>query len=162
MIDQQVNRRRLIQAAGVVIAVSTAGCDYPRHRDLTFSGVNVTEGSEDEYITEVTPKKSSSDDTDQWQTFHNVTVIGYAESGAEVCREELGDIPSSEVGRLETVRMTCSEFPVLITYSAEESPCDSDTEIGVAVFRTGSEGESFWKLDEKRQCGEGLPPEHLD
>lgn len=81
MTDRRVHRRRLLQLLGVRTAAALAGCDYPRHRDMTFSGVNVTEGSEDEYITEVTPMKSNSDGTDQWQTFHNVMVIGYAESG---------------------------------------------------------------------------------
>lgn len=150
----------MLHLAAATTLGAIAGCyDYPRHRDLIFSGVRKVGRSGDAYVYEVTPKKSNSGGSDQWETFHDVTLIGYDESGTEVCRENIGDIPESSTGSLDPVRVTCSTDPVMFTYAADESPCDDDTVIGVAVYRTDPNGDSYWWLDEQRECGEGLPPE---
>lgn len=141
--------------------LAVAGCpgDFPKHRDLIVGGVERDNNTGEPYRFKITPETSISGGTDEWQTFHNVTLLGYSVSGERVCRAELGTIEASEPPRLEPVVVDCDEYPVVFTYEADESPCDKDTRIGNAIDRTPNDGESLFYIDERRTCGEGLPPE---
>lgn len=153
-------RRSILKGGGAIASLAIAGCpgDFPKHRDLMIGGVERINDTFDPYRFRITPEKSISGGTDEWQTFHNVTLLGYFNSGEQVCKMELGTIEANEPPRLEPVVFECDEFPVVFTYEADESPCDDDTRIGYAIERTPNDGESSFYIDERRACGEGLPP----
>lgn len=76
----------------------------------------------------------------------------------EVCSKELGTITENYAGGNGLpVEMNCSSFPTMLTYSAEESPCDVEitTQIHIAVYEDGRWLHDFYSRD----CNEGLPPE---
>jgi len=65
--------------------------------------------------------------SDEWATFHNVSLVGYSESGDLVCEKSLGTLgPNASP---HTVNVTCSGFPEVSTFRAAESTCDEDTQI---------------------------------
>lgn len=146
---------------GVAGALTLTGCygasDYPRHRDLSFDGIRVVSSDPTGSVVRVTPEMSWAGDSKDWATFHDVRLIGYSDSNEVVCQERLGNMVGR--GPMEPIQLTCSEPPVMLTYAADESPCEEDTLIGVAVYRTDPDGESYWWLDGQRQCDEGLPPD---
>ena len=94
---------------------------------------------------------------DDWGAFNNVTIQAYAEDGQLVCQTDVGILENDQNGKLEPVRFTCEERPTIIAFSADESPCDEDTEIGYVYYRC-NDGDCNW-VSEERTCGEEFPPE---
>lgn len=159
MID--LRRRKFLRTGCAVSAGLVAGCgaaDYPKGRALLFGGINASENPDGSYRVRINPRKSNTGGSDEWETFHNVTLLGYSDNDELVCRKRLGTIDHTRTGVLEAVTLNCSEFPGIITYRADESPCDDDTEIAYAEYRRDDDGDPYWYLSEKRECDEGLPP----
>lgn len=122
-----------------------AGCDYPRHRSLSFSSVQIQRSS-GEYVAEVVPKMSWSAEDESWATFHNVTLIGYDEHGNQLCTLHLGDVLLSGTG--EPIHLRCTGFPEEFRYRADEDPCGEDTEIDKAVYIGRIDGDHTYRIED--------------
>lgn len=154
-----VRRRDILAVLGTSAGALLAGCTEPSKgpwRLLTFGNVQVDETDEGWLVTFELQKQYRA--RDELGTFHNVRVHGYAENRSEVCSKELGTIERNYSGGDGLpVEMECSAFPTMLTYSAEETPCDEEvnTIIDIAVYEDGRWLHDFYS----RECGEGLPPE---
>jgi len=91
----------------------------------------------------------------EWGTFTNVELLGYSEDGREVCKKRVGTI-EPDIESLLTIE--CDIIPAILTFRADQSPCDEDTYIGIAVYESSPDAENGWDVDNQRECGEGLPP----
>ena len=154
-----IKRRTLLGFLGLSPGVVLAGCGEPRGepwRQLSFGDLRVKK-SEGEWLVTFELLKDYQA-PDQLGTFHDVRVHGYDENRSEVCSKELGTIEENHYGGNGLpVQLECSARPTMLTFSAEESPCDKEihTEIDIATYQEGR-----WRLDYfSRECGEGLPPE---
>lgn len=141
--------------------MSLAGCpgDFPKHRELMFDEVMPINDTDGQYRFRITPIKTSSGESEEWQRFHNVTLVGYSASDTLVCEANIGTTGANLPLTLEPVVVECENPPVIFTYRADESPCDEATWIRYAVHRILEGGERSWFLDGLRECGEGLPPD---
>lgn len=156
-------RQVLLATAGVGISTSLAGCGNPDSkpmRMLTFREVRTDKSDGDWLVSlQVVNKDEASDELG---TFHAVEVHGYARDGEEVCSKSVGTVSTDRhQGNSIHVEMTCSGFPTMLTYSADESPCDEEvrTVIKIAVY----DEENGWSLERHaRECNEGLPPDPRD
>lgn len=157
------SRRTLLRSVGLGVLIPLAGCGNPDStpmRMLTFREVRTSETDEGWLVSlDVVNRNEASDELG---TFHNVELHGYGPSRTEVCSDEIGTVgPDRHQGNSISVEMLCSEFPTMLTYSAEESPCDDEvrTVIKVAVYEDGD----GWSLERNaRECSEGLPPDLHD
>ena len=120
--------------------------------------IQIAEERNGSYRMEMEITKSATGSSDEWNTFHEVRVLGYTRSGELVCEKELGAV--SHDGQ-QTIEITCSGFPYLLTFDAAESPCDEDTEIKISTYQgVRTNAETDWFSSHTRTCNEGLPPEH--
>ena len=154
-------RRSIITATGVCASSVISGCisyDDPAvpNRDLSVGDISVEKTDEGGYHVEVAPRKSSLG-PDDWGAFHNVTIQAYTENGHLICRTEVGILENDQDGKLEPVKFECGERPTIVAFSADESPCDEDTEIGYVYYRC-NDGDCDW-VSRERTCSEGLSPE---
>lgn len=158
MIEMTLSRRQVVWAISAGISAVSAGCyDYPRSREISFGRISIEEERPDEYVLRLEYVKSATGSSDEWNTFHDVRVVGYSESGELICEKPIGDI--SKNGGEQSVTVTCSDFPHLFTFDAEESPCDEDTTIMISEYKgIRDEVGHYWLADRERQCTEGLPP----
>lgn len=160
MPDELVSRRKFVGGCGVVIISGLSGCGNPDagpFRKLLFRDVSVQETGDDWLATfEIV---NSSRARDEFTTFHDVRVHGYSRDQAEVGMKHLGTVSDEwHEGNRMPVEMTCTGFPTMFTFSAQESPCDDEvrTVLAIAVY----DDEHGWTHDRhSRDCGEGLPPE---
>lgn len=144
--------RRAYLAAGCWLALGPAtGCievdPQVRERFLGFRRIEYEARPESRHALTVTPRASLVGD-DDWAQFRNVSLVGLTESEDVACERELGTVRES--GELAPVEMVCTGFPRTITYLADESPCDEDTEISRAVYEGRREGEHTWSAEAKR------------
>ena len=65
---------------------------------------------------------------EEWATFHDVALVGYADSGEELCWTQIGIVSETTMDN-ETVELRCPDYPAVIRYEAAESPCNEDTTI---------------------------------
>jgi hypothetical protein len=91
------------------------------------------------------------------EEFNNVTVIGYAKDGAELCKHRVGDIPYATD---QEIVIKCSNPPWMFGMTAEESPCDDRVEIRYYFYaqtdQAGVDDEYVWQSTVVK-CGETLP-----
>lgn len=148
-----VYRRVVLKYTSATLLSTAGGCiswDYPRHRDLRFRSIELEEDTEsDSFTVSVAPMTSFAGGSEEWEVFHDVQLIGYADSGEEVCREPIGNLIESK--EYSTKTMTCSEFPHRIVFSATESPCDEDTTLEETTFTGMEDGRHVWRTDD-REC----------
>lgn len=142
-------------AAGALLA----GCGQPGQapwRELSFRDMQVEETGDGWRITFELVKLAQA--PDDLSTFHDVRVHAYNQNQTEICSEEIGTIAESYPGGNGLpIEMNCSVFPTMLTYGADESPCDEEvrTVISIAVY----DEENGWSLERHaRECNEGLPP----
>lgn len=159
MIDN--SRRRLLRSTAALLPALIAGCygasDYPRHRSLSLRRISVQEERSIDFdFTLQIVKSATGEDEEKWNTFHDVRVVGYSESGELVCEKVIGDV--SRNGESGNVSVTCSGFPHLFTFDTAESPCEEDTEVAIATYQGRLDGDHYWSGNRERQCNEGLPP----
>ncbi len=144
------------------VALGLAGCVeisnyHDRDRRLSTGNISVVSESGAGLTLEVEISKSATGGDDEWETFHDVRLLGYTDEGTLVCERSLGDIRNN--GDVGTVRLQCDRFPAVITFDARESPCDDDTELKVAFYKGKREEVGhYWLAEENRRCNEGLPP----
>lgn len=155
-------RRRLCNALGVSIAISIAGCvtptDFPRQRSLGIERIEVEKIDTGWRLT-VTVVTGISRFEGAEADFHDVVLLGY-DDGSLACRRRIGDIRNDGGRNLVTVEMKCPSLPDVLTFRAEESPCDEDTVISIYEYRGTPEGGGHhWFSTRVRQCNEGLPPD---
>lgn len=155
----RITRREALGFAALGASVGMAGCEYPRNRELGFSrGTSVKESANGSVEVSVVPMKSATGNDDEWNTFHEVRLIGYSRERDPVCDEQLGTMRRDGTrDAYDSITLRCDAFPVMITYEARESPCDEDTEIEITDYRRIVDGEHSW-LKRNRTCEEGLPP----
>lgn len=102
-----------------------------------------------------------------WDTsFHDVQLLAYAADGAKIGETQVGDLVKPG-GDEQIVETTCSEFPIIITATARETPCEDallpiNYWVGTDAQRTETvdDEEVLWK-DTYRECGEDLPPKRV-
>jgi len=124
-----LERRTLLTVAGSTVCSLTAGCvnTAVQNRSLSLRLINIRNTSDGEYKMSVEVLGGGVGKSDEWATFHNVSLVGYSESGDLVCEKSLGTLgPNASP---HTVNVTCSGFPEVSTFRAAESPCDEDTQI---------------------------------
>lgn len=162
----KMNRRTLIRLGTCGLFASVSGCDRVQENDsnpvpvLTLS-TNV-ETIDSEWELHVTVRNNHN-----WHvSFHNVTVLGFDESGAEVCRAHVGHLLENESASKSTT-IACQEFPAIVTATVEESPCDGakieiQYWIGTRQQRRGEsrDGEIDWESTQRR-CEEPIPPSRV-
>jgi len=151
-------RRALIRGGTLIIAGALAGCpDSPqRRRELAIRHIEV--GNESDAGTElrITVENLGTGSKTEWATFTDVTVLGYSSSGDLVCEKHVGTVEPGTASFLQTLR--CDTFPALLTFAADQSPCDDDTFIRVARYNSSAEEDYSWDIENYRECSEGLPP----
>lgn len=152
----EISRRELLAGSTIGLGIILPGCsDFPEGRRLTLDDLTVTEIDTGYRLEFVIENHNVRDDKEA--DFHNVTVVGYIESGELVCERDVGDISHKfDNNDGKPAALECSRYPHLITFSASESPCDDDVIIDIAVY---DEDTDSWQLDMySRECDEGLPP----
>jgi len=91
------------------------------------------------------------------QEFNNVTVIGYAKDGVELCKHRIGDVPYATD---QEIVIRCNNPPWMFGMTAEESPCDERVEIRYYFYAqtdlSGVDDEYIWQ-SRVMECGEKLP-----
>lgn len=159
--NDSMPRRHLLQAVGAAGISSLSGCgawDFSRKRSLRAEEISIAQQQEEWQLTATVENKATGFDSSEGG-FSNVTLVGYSKSGDTVCTESIGDVPSTGDGATRTVRTTCTTFPFTITFSADESVCEDDTEILVSIYQGRRESVGhYWLADAERECDEGLPP----
>lgn len=152
-----MNRRVFVRRFAVAFAPIMAGCypDYSAGSRLTIDEVTATESTDGYELTLVVENHNVRNNADA--DFHDVTVLGYGPDGALVCEKHIGTVSHEfDNNNGKSVTLECSKYPHQLTFTAEESPCEDDVIIDVAVYRPDSES---WLYDRyQRECGEGLPP----
>lgn len=146
-------------AASLSVIAGCGAFDYPRQRSLIPTRMQVERRNGTwELTVSVEATITGFADVEE-NSFHDVTLLVYSSEGERVCKEVVGDmIPS---GRTIDVEVTtrCTSFPHVITFAADESPCDSNTVIRIARYEGKSEDVGhMWSFRDERRCGEGLPP----
>lgn len=154
-----VRRRTMLAYLGISAGTLLTGCTEQTRepwRMLTFGNVQVEEAEDGWLVTFELEKQYQA--PDELGTFHDVRAHGYDENRSEVCMKEIGTITENYYGGNGLpVEMKCSASPTMLTYSAEESPCDEEinTIIDIAVYEDARWLHDFYSRD----CNEGLPPE---
>lgn len=162
---KQSSRRTFVGTLSVAMYGLLSGCggvEYPRNRSLGFTVVKIIEEQNGTYEMGVEFKKSATGSSDEWNTFHDVRILGYTRSGKLACEKKLGAVTRDSQQKVE---LSCSGFPYLLTFDAAESPCDEDTELGIATYQADATIEKSWQTKwhggRPRHCDEPLPPEDL-
>lgn len=160
MSSAMFRRRDFIGSIGVSLVAWSAGCGNPDaepFRMLLFRDISIQKTEEGWRASFDVVNNSQA--RDELATFHDVRIHGYSRDRTEVCVKDIGTISDRwHEGNRMSVEMTCSAFPVMITFEAAESPCDDEvrTVLAIAVY----DDEEEWSHDRySRNCGEGLPPE---
>lgn len=97
--------------------------------------------------------------SDERADFQDVQLVGYDADRKLVCEEYIGELPGMETVQERDITVECERFPEIITFDAEESPCESEVDIVILYFDRIEDGQFVWDATHNRRCGEGLPPE---
>lgn len=155
------SRRDLIVGAVSGWLLSLPGCietGLPQRRDLQFGDIHVEGGGNENYELQIEYEYRAAEGSGSWRSFHDVRLLGYDENRNVVCEEQIGTVgPGDHRFKTEELITECTGFPYLLTFDAEESPCE-DTYIEVVAYLGEKDGQPTWGGDEGRQCDEGLPP----
>lgn len=143
-------------------AISVAGCNGFRRDDADPSPVLdiFAEIHETEVAWELTARVRNTHDWDV--SIHNVTLLAFSKNGTKVCQNDVGDLIKLET-KEQTVTISCSKFPAIITAKAEETPCDG-AQISLLIWQGTEQQKSnpndpdLWEHT-RRKCNEPLPPE---
>lgn len=154
-----IRRREVIGIVGLGISALSAGCGNPDaepYRMLLFREVSIQKTKNGWQASFEVVNNSQA--RDEFTTFHDVRVHGYSRERTEVCTKQIGTVSDewTEHNRM-SVEMNCGAFPMMLTFSAQESPCDEEvrTVLAIAVF----DDDFGWTHDRyARKCNEGLPP----
>lgn len=154
-----IGRRAFLGSIAGYGVISSAGCVEPQGdpwRELRFGHVEHEETADGWRVEYELVQESRTREEDRG--FHNVRVHAYGPDRSEVGSKYLGHvIVLRPPGGGLSLSLTCSAAPTMLTYSADESPCDDvDTEIGIARY---DDDEGQWMTGYSRRCGEGLSPE---
>lgn len=154
-------RRYVMQVAGASVFPFMSGCgvwDFSRKRSLRARDISITEGKNQWQLTATVENKATGFDASEGG-FSNVTLVAYSKRGEVVCTKSIGTVPSSGEKATQTVQITCDSFPSTITFAADESVCENDTEILVSIYKGQRESAGhYWLAELERECEEGLPP----
>ena len=162
-------RRTVLECVGAGVISSLAGC-------IDIS-TNIGENGDPDPKLRVYPNIEQTENSWEmpvrvrnvydWDTsFHDVTVIAFDEYGEEVCRVSMGDFPQN--GRFEESKsVDCTNFPAIVTATAEETPCDG-AKIRMVYYTSEKDPTSVEDLSYHglwdgrwRECNEALPPERV-
>ena len=140
------SRRSLLAQAvfATASAVTAAGCTETdsSHRGLGFRPFEVpSEGPPYVFRIEIRGSFAADQKGEEWATFHDVALVGYADSGEELCRTQIGIVSETTMDK-ETVELRCPDYPAVIRYEAAESPCDEGTTIRNAIRDESTEVDS--------------------
>lgn len=125
-----------------------SGCgspaDFQGYRRLSIKHFTTTRTRSEAVVTVTVEVESNLDDVNA--TFHDIVVVGYSGSGEVLCSREVGQMGPREP---ETVQVSCSDHPELITFEATESVCNQETVIEKLEY---SDGRGW--VTGVRECGE--------
>lgn len=155
---REIRRRRYLRAILPAVFLPIAGCPAQGAKTLGFWNFDYLGTEDGEHKIDFTVRYNHKDVPKSEQGFNDVVLVGYGRDGEEVCRNDVGDVPP-ETGNDFQVSVSCSSFPQVFTYTADESPCDRYVRFKVAIYRGESDGEHRWVADRTRDCDESLPPE---
>lgn len=162
MMIEEYRRRSFVSTGLITVCVLSAGCmgfDSPRNREVGFSRISFEQDVEGEFEITIRPLKSATGESREWNTFHDVVLLGYSRTGIQICRHRFGQMARNGTEVYDPATLNCDGFPVVFTFTARESPCDADTEVKIADYRGLHDGEHRWLAERRRTCGQGLPPE---
>lgn len=153
-----INRRKVLVLASLLGIPAASGCaDYPPHREISIAAIAASQ-TETGWQLELTVANDNTISTDE-ANFHSVTVHVYSKSGNEVGEQDIGTLSHEyTINDGKDVTIACSSFPYVVTFSAQESPCEKNTEIMIGRYDGTHDGAYVWTT-EYRECDEGLPPE---
>lgn len=159
----RLTRRHLCEVFGTSLAIGSAGCVSPRessrYKILAIQRTDAEDLDSGWQLT-VTVDVGVNGFEGRAADFHDVVLLGYAADGSLACRRQIGDIETDGGRNLVTVELTCSRLPDVLTFRAEESPCDEDTVINVYEYQgTPQDIGHYWSETSPRECNEGLPPD---
>lgn len=165
-----MNRRHFLHVSAIGLIPSLAGCQQSNQTRPT-----TTKSSTKHLRLSPTVYKTAKEwqlevivrNVHDWHTsIHDIQVLAYGANGAKVCEAQVGDLLKTGDFK-RSVEITCSTFPVIITATARETPCEDALIpvlrwIGTDVQRkqTVAPGEQVWKST-YRKCGEDLPPQRV-
>lgn len=156
MID--CTRRHVLRTASLVTIGSLAGCqgDFPAGRILDVDRVSAELENGKWRVTVKIENINSAKDPSA--NFHGVTLLGYSEDRTQVCEKQIGTVSyRNDTNNGINVTLHCKKRPTVLTFEAEESPCNDTVSLGIAVYSNRTE---MWYLNRfTRNCDEGLPPE---
>lgn len=160
----RLTRRQLCGVLGTATVSVSMGCvtptDFPRQRTLGIDRIDVEEVDTGWRLT-VTVFTGVDDFDGTKADFHDVVLLGYANDGSVACERRIGDITDEDRRNLVTTELECPVLPEILTFRAEESPCDEDTVISIYEYQGTVENIGHhWSSTGARQCDEGLPPDH--
>lgn len=152
-------RRRTVLKTALGLSVATAGCNK-QNRDpvRTLTARDLAIESESSVQTATLRVANQSSFRDERADFSGVRVHGFR-SDEEVGATDVGDVTyHDDVNDGIPVSFECTSFPDLVTFSADQSPCDEDvrTVIDIATY---SERDGWCIGCYTRDCGDGLPPD---
>lgn len=152
-----VTRREIVISAIIGTFSAISGCiDYPTHREISIGAISAaqTESGWELKLTVVNDNTINGEKAD----FHDVRVHVYSRNKKKVCERTIGELTHKQnVNDGKDVSIKCQSFPYVVTFSAQESPCEKNTEIMIGRYTGKQNGEFIWAT-EYRECNEGLPP----
>lgn len=155
----KITRRTFLSSSSLFVLGTLAGCpdSPPRQRELVLRHIEVTNRSDGGVRLRVSVENLGTGSPPEWATFTNVSLIGYTAGGEVTCQKDIGTVEPGPASSL--LNLKCEQFPVILTFSADQGPCDEDTYIGVATYEHSKETNYSWDIEKQRDCGEGLPPD---
>lgn len=132
-----------------------AGCAHPKTRTLDFESIELTQTGLSKFNLKVEPAVSGLS-SDEFLTFHDVTLFVFDSKGNELAQEQLGTI--SMEASTNTISFSVTGIPAVITYKASETPCDKRTSIAAATWDRGRDGEFIYDITGYRKCKSVFPP----
>jgi hypothetical protein len=153
-----IERREAITQIGLISIFAISGCaDFPPHREISIDAISASQ-TESGWTLKVSVVNDNTVGNEE-ANFHNVTVYAYSKHGKEVGERTIGDLTYEyDVNNGKDVTVECRVFPHVVTFDAEESPCDENTDIIIGRYDGKQNGKHVWATD-YRECREGLPPE---
>lgn len=160
-----ITRRRFLTACSVTVSPIVAGCgrEPEQYGKLKVRGQPYRENGTwymNVYVDHI---------GDSTSNFHNITVVGYNETGEETFQEHIGDSTGSYSDIQERRTVESDGFPYLVVITADEDDCkDGYTYHAIRWNGTDEQrpkiiersGVIIWETIEL-QCDEELPPERL-
>lgn len=158
-----VSRRRVLLAlVSILPLVSGCGDNSPEPYGRLSIGAD-TYREDEQWKSDLWVHHESELDSD----FHNVTVVGYARNGEELCRMDIGD-STGPTGISERFTIDCDSFPYFFVVIADEDPCEEGLTFEIIRWNGTDKQQRITVPDNvatyeefKLRCGEKIPPDRL-